>query len=435
MGDWQPGVVHDLDPDRLTINRGYDAYNLAESDIVVRTIATSADTNADAPDAAGLAIGPDDSVYFASGDDIRVWRPGRDVVTLQSVTELRSIDVGPDGTLFWASSDTIGWLRPDGVEESLEVDSPGAGWSSVDDRALVDIASLADGSFALLDEWQLDETDYFVLRRIWPEVPEGGTRFEAITSRPSFTGRPSLVESTGGNQLRLSWAPSSGFGLSDFNYQTMNLANDSGDMGTVPDSFDFAASGGFTYFLRPECTDNAASCEAAGEPQFWHIYTDANGGQLLPLNLGESTGDRISLQDAGFDIPSAIAVDSRGRIVISDTGSNQIYRLEPDLDFYTMRGTSHIAEPTDPSTRGVGTRLDPSGTELLIFDLDTGRHIETRNATSQQLLYRFEYDDDDGLLKAITDNADNFVTLTRSEESIRLARSRMTSTGEPIESG
>nr|WP_010132121.1 RHS repeat-associated core domain-containing protein [Microbulbifer agarilyticus] len=175
----------------------------------------------------------------------------------------------------------------------------------------------------------------------------------------------------------------------------------------------------------------------------------------------KNTGDGGSALEAGFDDPLGIAYAADGGIYISDSGEGGVRRIGTDGTIVTVAGNKspywgfggdggpaiqadmtgvtdvaigpegslylvdaynfRIRKVSNPEALALQEHFVSSrdGTQLFQFD-KTGRHLETRDAVSGALIYRFHYNEV-GLLERIEDSANNETAIERGSNGVPLA--------------
>ncbi len=186
-----------------------------------------------------------------------------------------------------------------------------------------------------------------------------------------------------------------------------------------------------------------------------------------------SGGDGGPATEATLDSPSYLAIDNRGTLYIGDDGTQTVRKVDPagkilpvagDPDYvYPLRpgpnapvtscdadgasagatcigylggiavgadGTLFYADQTGYKVRevvspfpgfGLDDALIPSQDGAFVYHFDpNGRHLETLDALTGDLVFSFEYDDN-GLLTAITDREGRTTTIERDQDGTPLA--------------
>jgi len=138
--------------------------------------------------------------------------------------------------------------------------------------------------------------------------------------------------------------------------------------------------------------------------QVWRINKD---GRLIKLTgdgqpggpfgalLGGYSGDAGPAKRAELNLPSGIALDHDGQLLIADRYNHRIRRIGAPLPSYSEGDRSIVSE---------------DGTMIYVFDAN-GRHLRTEHALTGAMLYQFSYTN--GYLTQVQDGDGTITTIER----------------------
>jgi RHS repeat-associated protein len=329
---------------------------------------------------AGIALGPDGTVYFAEAAYHRVRRIRADGV-LETVagTGVAGMggDTGPaneaklnhpygiafgaDGSLYIADSDNrrVRRVSPDGIITTIAGDGrylyqgDGGQATAASFRHPTDVAIAPDGSIVIGD------TDTEVVRRV---APDGiVTR---IAGKPNETCAPTAV---------------------------------CGDNGPATEAvFNFLSRAGISFgdggmYVADEFHHRIRFVDAAGMVRT--VVGSGNGCNTL----GVACGDDGPARAANLARPVAMASHPDGSLYVCDHLNYRVRKVAA-----TLPGLS-VLDVVIPS---------PDGSELYVFDR-TGRHLRTLHGLTGATLYEFGYDGAQRLV-TVTDGSGEVTTIERS---------------------
>ena len=373
--------------------------------------------------AAGLAIGPDGSVYIADnnhGAILKVDRAG----TLRSLAgmatpgaytlgvgvigdahathlrDLTALAVAPDGSVYFTSNHSagadfmVGRVTVDGKIVKLVGGNNNYPWmyfsggdggpaSSAWIVSPYSIAIGPDGSVFI------GEHDDYKVRRIAPNgiiSIYAGTGSDQAGSSDS-TGRATTIRLGGVDGL--SCDGDGNLYICDATHDKVRRVAPDGVISTWVSSTGLQPS---SMALAPDGSGYITSNHGPNETALNQVWRrDIDGALALIAGGGALTADGSPAQSANLGVPVAIAVATDGSYFVANSpGSNYtstIIRIAQSL--WTRSGTEAIVPSED-------------GRERYYFDLSTGRHVRTSDTFTGAIRYRFNYDDA-GRLRSIYD--------------------------------
>jgi RHS repeat-associated protein len=447
LGAWTLDVHHTYDPVRRVLHKGDGSYRNAEAiGPVVETIAGtgccgSSGDDGPAKEAAlefpnSLAVGPDGSLYV--GESNRIRRIGRDGIirTVAGDGSFQSFEDGRDGLVdgpakqvpvspkdlaiasngsIYVSEGTrirrLSGGRLTTVAGSGRLGSRGDDGSAAHAGfASKGIAASRDGSLLVVD----DDSDGARLRRVstsgqvatiagadpdpnqGPDGPASGRAVDADLGRTTAvaSGPSGKIYLTGPNETSRRISPEGtieNFGPSDGSFST-----------------DFFGQ------ARPLAVDER-------ERVFWGTqYATPDGDIQRFVGGGSDSREGALALGASIGAIRDVAVGPDGSRYVIDHWESRIKRVAPSLPGL---GATDIIVPSDDAS------------EEYIFN-DQGRHLQTRDAVTGTIRYRFEYDAENRLVRII-DVDDEVTTIERDANGKPLAivapggqRSPMTVNGD-----
>ncbi len=128
------------------------------------------------------------------------------------------------------------------------------------------------------------------------------------------------------------------------------------------------------------------------------IYqVDSDGNRTLFAGSGSQTEDFTPATSADFNSINDVVFDASGDLYVADYNTRKIKKI--GMPFPRFTSEAILIASTD-------------GKEVYHFD-STGKHQETINALTGEIIYTFSYDATTGLLTGVTDGDGNITTLTR----------------------
>ncbi len=267
-----------------------------------------------------------------------------------SFQEPHALDLGLDGSLFIADSrrNNVRRVRTDGVIETVLGSGTGEAGDSGDGGPGVKALITDPLSVAVASDGSLYVAEYQG-HRIRRLTPDGSVMTVAGTGEPGRAG--------------------------DDGPAVAALLNN-------PHTVDVGADG--TLYITDEGNGLLRSVTPDGL-----MHTVAGGGDTR-------ADDFCPALDAHFELPRITVVEPNGNLIVADYDGNFVYRVAPALP------------PVSPDGSVIA---DESGGSYFVFD-SAGRHLQTVNAYTKQVLWSFEYDAA-GRLSRITDAAQRALVVQR----------------------
>jgi RHS repeat-associated protein len=118
--------------------------------------------------------------------------------------------------------------------------------------------------------------------------------------------------------------------------------------------------------------------------------------------LADGSGDGGPALNAGLVYITGLAIGPNGDVFISDATTERVRRVQPVMPDFS------VSESTDGASRLLASE---DGREVYVFD-GNGRHLKTLEAMTGALRYQFGYDAD-GYLVSVTDGSGNITHVER----------------------
>ena len=386
----------------------------------------------------GLAVGPDGSIYFSDMVNSRIRRISPDglVNTVAGVSSFSSnpnpedlgdgglainaqlaypvgITCAPDGTMFIADmgNNRIRKVTADGIittvagidESLIPIFYPygdiGDGGPAVDACLLFPsgVALGVDGSLYIADTLQnrIRKVDTAgIISTIAggsenPSSEEGIPAIQAELHQPSgiAVSKDGSIFFTDKSDHRIRKITPDG---KIWTFAGTENSGYSGDGGPAQQA-ELDSPQGIT--IGPDGTVYVAD---EGNDRIRRITPDGTITTIAGNGTSGKSGDGGPASKAQLNEPQGIAIDQQGRLYIADTGNSVLRRIAPTLPGISL---NQIVIPAR------------CGDEIYFFDT-TGRHLETRNAFTGNILYQFTYNSI-GQLSEIKDGNGNKTSIER----------------------
>ncbi|WP_158223976.1 MULTISPECIES: fibronectin type III domain-containing protein [unclassified Cohnella] len=427
-------VVPHPDGSLLIVETGTNRVRKIGTDGIITTFAgnkqQASGTNGDGGPAAdarinslrSVAIGPDGAVYIAEAYAIRRVSPDGiittiagggtynsnqryvdDIPALGASIEVRDVEIGPDGTIYFLDNylevvtmryrPYIRKIDPDGMLTTIA----GRG-NSKDDNILIsnkylvvqDIAIAPDGTLYVLHEDQLESTSPKYLRSFVLKVGQDGIARRIAGSLTAPAQRVDLLNGS----YRFGQADVDGPATDAF-FRAFRLA-------LAPDGSIYMSDTYFNRILRID--KNGYLTTRAGNP-----YADCNMIDVFPEKSPLAS-------TANIGCPQYVAVGLDGTLYYSPSLNASVY-------YWHINAISPY-QPGDQASWGAssGSFRVPSedGLQLYEFDLESGRHVRTRDALTGVIAHTFHYDNK-GRLISLRDTFNNEIVIERNNAGTPVA--------------
>jgi RHS repeat-associated protein len=324
-----------------------------------------------------VAVDRDGNLYIADRGNGRIRRVGTDgiintvagggkslddgvLATEAQLGGLWDVVVGPEGDLYVTTGDRVRRIGKDSVITTVVGIKYGAGYSGDGGPAIEaairsphGIAFAPDGSLYIAD------TGNHVIRRIGPDG--------IITT---VVGSPSAVAGAPGAK-----------GFSGDGNPAINA--------TLNQPFDVAVDSDGGIYIADNLNNRVR-----------YVGTDGIITTVVGNGVFTRGGDNGPATQAPLQGVVAVSIAPDGTLYLSENSHSVVRRIRP-----AMPGLS-IADVMIPSE---------DGSELYHF-ASNGRHLETLNTLTGAVLYKFDYDDNTGLLKTVMDGDGNVTTIDRDAD-------------------
>lgn len=388
---------------------------------------------------AGLAVGPDGSVYIANPLHLLVRRVTPDGIirtvagnntscpgcgdggpaTNAGLGSPYSIAVGPDGSLYIgearADRQVVRRVAPDGIISTFA--GTGVFGYSGDGGPATNAQISAASSLAVGPDQSVYMAET-VNRRIRKVSPDGIISTVAGTGVSGFSGDggPATLAMLG-NPSGIAIGRDGSLYIADGGANRVRMVTPDGIIRTIAGNgvFGFGGDGG----PATEASFKLPTAIAIGQDDTIYIVDQGNfrvrwmrlGGTINTLagSTNATTGDLGPARRAALqDLQTGLAVGPDGSIYVSQTANNlRVRKISPPSELFLAGAAGEIMVPAQ------------DGSEVYVFTL-AGRHLRTLDALTGAVRYRFSYDAT-GRLSEVADGDDNATTIARDADGHSMA--------------
>ncbi len=409
VGGWSLSVHHDYDPTARVLHHGDGTRRGA--DAIGQVITSAAGPFSAATSflsVQDVSLAPDGSAYAALNSSIRRIAPDGSITVVAGSGStgalngnVRGVAVAPDFSFYIAGDNLVRRVSREGVMTTVAgggaiTSGDGLPATQMQFLSVGDVAISADGGFYFTFTSPIVAIGHVGLNGIYTRVAGVGTSGFSGDGGPARLAR---ISSPGG----LSVAPDGSIYFSDSGNQRIRRIDTNGIISTVvgTGTAGFLGDGGPATQARvagPQGTafgsDGSLYFADWGNGRIRRVGTDgiittlAGAGQGFSGDGGPAT--RALLR------PQGVAVAPDGSFYIADVSNFRVRRVEAVLPGFSA-AQLFIASA--------------DGTQYYTFSA-SGRHLQTRDAFTNTVLYEFTYDLE-GRLATVTDSHGNASTIQR----------------------
>ncbi|NOT54072.1 MAG: hypothetical protein HOP18_05660, partial [Deltaproteobacteria bacterium] len=419
LGGWSLTAHHVYDPMGHTLHLGNGRqFRAQDSQVIVRTVAGGGATGSnDVPatqtflnGANWLAAGPDGSFYISEGSRIRKVAPNG-IISVVVVSTVAGIALGPDGSVYFAVNAFQGHfvrkVSPDGTLTTIAgVGSSGSygDGGPATQAALFDPRGIAvgpDGSVYIADQFN---------HRVRKVSPDGIIHTVAGGGAPGSSGDGGPATQAGVNRpFTLALGPDGSLYIGQAAEARVRRVSPDGIITTVAGNGTAGWSGDLGPATAASISDSPGLAVGVDGSLFLGESTFGNNNRIRRVRPDgiimtvAGTGDQGFSGDDGvplaarFSTPKGLATTPDGALLVGDVGNRRVRRM-----------SAQVAIPGSGSLVTVAT----GNSEVHQFSED-GRHLRTVDALTGSVRHAFTYDNE-GRLERITDADNNVTTIMRA---------------------